>query len=211
MKKCAKCTKEKPLPAFRKLKASSDGHGSYCLECARAYDRTRYARNPEVFRKEKLDLYHRTKVLHGRKKAIDKFEKSFVVDDVSGCWNWIRFKDGNGYGRALWQNIQTFAHRLSWIKYRGPIPSGMVVCHKCDNPACVNPDHLFVGTHADNGADKVAKLRQYRKLTPEVFAAILSSDGTYQEIAKKFDISTSHVGNIKTGKHYFYAVRKEEK
>lgn len=82
------------------------------------------------------------------------------VERTSDCWLWHGTRDPHGYG-ILWvrgRNVR--AHRLSWELHYGPVPAGMNVLHHCDNPTCVRPDHLFLGTHADNVADKVAKGRQ---------------------------------------------------
>lgn len=78
---------------------------------------------------------------------------------AEGCWGWEGSKDTGGYGR-LWIAGKTFAaHRISWELTNGAIPLGLLVLHRCDNRECVNPAHLFLGTHTDNMRDKMAKGR----------------------------------------------------
>lgn len=75
------------------------------------------------------------------------------------CWLWVGGCSENGYGAFYWQGKQTGAHRVSYELTHGSIASELLVLHKCDNPPCVNPDHLFLGTHQDNMTDKVLKGR----------------------------------------------------
>lgn len=85
----------------------------------------------------------------------EKVEKS-----KNGCWNWISAKQYNGYG-VFWvgNGVSKKAHRISYEMKNGKIPDGMYICHKCDNPGCVNPEHLFVGTASDNAQDMSNKKR----------------------------------------------------
>lgn len=79
------------------------------------------------------------------------------VAKADGCWVWAGGRGSSGYGRFKFQRKWYGAHRVSYELNCGPIPPGLFVCHHCDNPPCVRPDHLFVGTAADNNLDRVKK------------------------------------------------------
>lgn len=88
------------------------------------------------------------------------FHSSYIPVTETGCWIWEKSIARKGYGIMWVQNEKNGAHRYSWELYHGPIPKGMFVLHKCDVPSCVNPDHLFLGTHQDNMDDMRSKGRE---------------------------------------------------
>jgi len=138
-----------------------------------------------------------------------------------GCWNFTGFKLPNGYGRIQGFSRPVLAHRFSYELHLGTIPDGLCVCHKCDNRKCVNPDHLFLGTHKENLQDMVDKGRARphgpmpktrnmahwnAKLTPEQINEIRSRrNEPRKKLAVEFGISARYASSIICGKKRRYA------
>lgn len=133
----------------------------------------------------------------------DRFWRKVFKDEDNHCWPWEGQKQ-NGYGRLevvrAGHRTNAYAHRISWQLHYGTIPRGMHVLHRCDNPACVNPAHLFLGDQRANNADKVAKKRHamgtkfpHSKLTPPKVAEMrkryASEHTTLARLADEYGIA----------------------
>jgi hypothetical protein len=136
----------------------------------------------------------------------EKLEHASKADASTGCIVWTRGKAKAGYG-MLRHGGKTFTtHRLAYELARGPIPDGMFVCHSCDNPACVNPDHLFLGTPADNmrdmhdkGRGSVGERHGGAKLTADDVAAIraaVAAGALQREVADQYGLRQGYVSRI---------------
>lgn len=122
------------------------------------------------------------------------------------CWLWNGHRNKNGYGTLRSKTTTLAVHRVSYEMHKGKIPEGLVIRHMCNNPPCVNPNHLLVGTNLDNVMDKVRAGRTpvneshgNCKYSNEVVAQIRAATGRRKDIAKAFGVSESQVGNIRSG------------
>jgi hypothetical protein len=127
------------------------------------------------------------------------------VDAVTGCIEWTgpKKKAPSNYGQLVVDRKHYYAHRVSYELAYGPIPPDMCVCHKCDNPPCINPAHLFLGTHGDNAADKIWKGRQAKgtdipqtHLTEDDVRTIFTDQRAIAKIAQHYGLSRSAVFGI---------------
>lgn len=141
---------------------------------------------------------------------IMRFENKFMPEPMSGCWLWFGSHNKKGYGSVNLNMVREEAHRVAWRIYRGPIGEGMSVLHRCDNPACVNPDHLFLGTQTDNMRDCSQKGRvkiphyrgeknSFAKLTDDLVRKIRSG-GSLNWWSKRLGISATTIANARSGK-----------
>lgn len=132
------------------------------------------------------------------------------IDRSGDCHLWKGSRTAAGYGRIGANTESLYAHRLSYALNIGPVGEFHVL-HRCDNPSCVNPDHLFLGTNADNVKDMMMKGRDNApkgvdcakaKLTRKQVRVIRSSDKTHRALGVEYDISHNAIGRIKRGESY---------
>ena len=129
----------------------------------------------------------------------ERFEKK--IDKSGDCWEWTASKT-EGYGKFKLNGKSQSAHRVAY-KLAHPEWNGeLCVCHHCDNPGCVNPGHLFVGTKAENNADKIAKGRASAKLTEQQVREIRATFCPQREIAVRYGICQMQVSYIKNNKRW---------
>lgn len=140
----------------------------------------------------------------------DRFKSKYIVSAHGGCHLWTGNRSKSGYGKfKLRDGTQARAHRIAWEIAHGPIPDGLSVLHKCDVRACVNPDHLFLGTHTDNMRDMVRKKRGLlgemngrAKLTADDVLSIRQSSGSDAQKALLYGVSESTIRHARIGRKW---------
>ena len=151
-----------------------------------------------------------------------KFWKKVNILGDDECWPWMAGKVGAGYGVMNCEGKDIRANRLAWELTYGPMPKGLCVCHRCDNPPCCNPKHLFLCTHADNMADMARKGRSAHgerhrnaKLTVEQVLEIRRcyAQGAMlqRELAVEYGVTQQQISLIVRGKNWLDSYLKKEK
>jgi len=173
--------------------------------CSKHYQRfQKYGTSKPTNRNKYLKLSYKERIKYNTK-----------MNEKTNCWEWQKGKDKDGYGQIAYKGKNERSHRASYIEFVGEIPERMYVLHKCDNPSCCNPDHLFLGTPQDNMDDKIRKGRDAkgekqgnskltRKKVVEIrkrfrkFKSFKEESRTKQckKIAKEFNISYSHIRRL---------------
>lgn len=138
-----------------------------------------------------------------------KIEASVSMEPNSGCWIWLFGAVEDGYGIINFDGATKRSHRTAFEAYKHEIPRGMCVCHRCDTPSCCNPDHLFLGTHGENNADRGRKGRgstargsemKHSKLNDELVRLIRADRRHQRVIAKEYGFSQAVIWAVRARK-----------
>lgn len=150
----------------------------------------------------------------------DRFWSRVEIRGEAECWPWLAARTTAGYGNLWTGRTTAYAHRFAWeLHHRQPIPAGMFVCHVCDNPPCVNPGHLFLGTNADNNRDMQAKGRasggtrgeqQHHAILTEAavrdIRARIAAGERNAAIARRYGVDRSTISAVRTGKNWWHVL-----
>jgi len=154
-------------------------------------------------------------------KVINRFWKKIKLPDnlIDGCWNWTTYKDKKGYGEFSFAGSTYGAHRFSYMIFKGEILDGKLICHKCNNTSCVNPYHLYSGTHYDNTQDMLNSNRGNSNKISEydvknMLLRLWDGGITFENLSVIYNISVSAIWKIvnrKTWKRIFDQLSVEQK
>lgn len=155
--------------------------------------------------KHYMRVYRHGDVSAFRPNALSDTDRFMALVEKDGdCWMWTGTITNAGYGRFWLRGKNVSAHRASIVLFGEGIELGQCALHKCDTRKCVNPDHLYVGTHKENMRDRQVRGRAGKKLTGEVAKAIRLDGRSYRKIAADYGIGSTTVQSIKEGKIWKY-------
>lgn len=142
----------------------------------------------------------------------ERFHERYEIDSETGCWEWTAGAHENGYGYISVEGDNMGAHRLSYQLHKGEIPEGALICHRCHNPSCVNPDHLYAGDESSNAQDAIDNDDwpdmketglQNSPLTEDMVREMrelyATGDVTYSDLSERFDVAMATVSRVITG------------
>lgn len=146
--------------------------------------------------------------MHTKRAVLARVLRLTTFEPNTGCWLWTGAITKKGYGRyKAYSNRLVFVHRISYQETFGRIPQGLFVLHKCDQPLCVNPDHLFLGTIADNNRDCEEKRRRPKgehipnhKLTDEIVRKIRASSDSPKSLGIRYGVTPDRINKIRARK-----------
>ena len=140
--------------------------------------------------------------------AAERLRNRSIQNEATGCLLWQGSRSRDGYGMLYFNGRPTRVHRVAWILSRGPIPAGLLVCHHCDTPCCVNVDHLYLGTDLDNARDtstrgrwnsRAGELNPRVRLTKEQAESVLTDPRNGPELAAFYGVNRSTINRIRRG------------
>lgn len=150
------------------------------------------------------------------KRLTEKYFDVNTLKTAKGCWDWLGYRQSGGYGQTYMEGVRWTLHRLSWHFFMGEIPEGALVLHKCDRPCCINPEHLFLGSHKDNMHDCMSKGRhsfgfrkghtyssnkkRLRKLDDDSVRAIRQSAAPLADLALQYGVSMACISMLRNRK-----------
>lgn len=160
------------------------------------------------------DTHYKYAVAHGHivtgpKTVADRLEAHIARVPIAGCWIWIGALGPKGYGSINFEGAMRSAHRVAYRVWVGPIPEGLDVLHRCDVRPCINPAHLYAGSHAQNMRDMADRMRsmygeRHRDaiLTEQQVLAIRSSPMGARRLARIYGVAVSTIGHAKSGRSW---------
>jgi len=139
----------------------------------------------------------------------DRLWSGAVCMLATRCWEWQRYRNIDGYGMLLMDGQSERTHRVAWLLTHGPIPPGAAICHLCDNPPCINPDHLTLRDHAWNNHDRSMKGRDARPraklnfaLAQEIRTRYAAGGILQSELAREYGVNAPAINNIIAGRRW---------